>query len=215
MVNNNIFKKTYGAVLMAFIFAIAPTTATFAANTTSVTQAINGGVLSADILDASRVTVAAPSFAMTATSFSFNCQTSTGTIGSAAQRLYVINPSGTTAGQSWTLSIAGSGNWTSGANTYTYNDAIGAGCTNGQLTVNPAVGTIAADCSSTACTGAVITKGTSTAMTGATPVTLLSAPTGTTIYRGYLTGVSLSQTIPAEKPSGSYSLPMTITATAA
>lgn len=214
MIKNNTLKKAYGAVLIAVVFAIVPTTATFAANTTNVTQAINGGVLSADILDASRVTVASPSFAMTTTNFSFSCQTSTGTVGSTSQRLYVINPSGTTSPQSWSLSIAGSGTWTSGANTYAYNDAAGAGCTNGQLTVNPAVGTVTADCASTACTGAVITKGTSTAMTGTTPVTLLSAPVGTTIYRGYLTGVSLSQLIPAEKVIGSYSLPMTITATA-
>ncbi len=215
MTNMKTMKKAFGAALMALAIAIIPTTATFAANTPSVTQAINGGTLSADVLDASRVTVAAPTFAMTAANFSFACQTTTGTIGSAAQRLYVLNPSGTTAGQSWTLTIAGSGTWTSGGNTYTYNDAAGSGCTNGQLTINPAVGTVTADCTSTACTTAVITKGTSTAMSGATPVTLLSAPTGTTVYRGYLTGVSLSQAIPAEKPAGSYTLNMTITATAA
>ena len=208
-------KKALGAGIIALTLAIVPTTATFAANTPSVTQAINGGTLSADVLDGSRVPVASPSFAMTAASFSFACQTSTGTLGAAAQRLYVLNPSGTSAGQSWTLTIAGSGTWTSGGNTYTYNDAAGSGCTNGQLTINPAVGTTVADCTSSACTGAVITKGSSTAMTGATAVTLLSAPIGTTVWRGYITGISLSQQIPAEKPAGTYTLNMTITATAA
>ncbi len=211
VINN--LKRTLGVAIAALAVALVPTTATFAVNT-NVTQQINGGTLTASILDASRVTVPSPSFAIPATTFSFDCQTVTGTLGTNTQRLYVINPGGTTAGQSWTLTLAGSGNWTSGGNNYAYNDATGTGCTNGQLTVNPAAATLTDDCITTACTAAAITQGTSTAMTGATPVTLLNAPTGTQVYRGYLTGVGLSQKIPGEEPTGTYTLQMTITATA-
>lgn len=209
--------KRLSKIIAAFALiagvAFVPT-AVFGQASSDVTQQISGGALSAAILDASRVAVPSPSFAMTAANFSFSCQTVTGTLGSGSQRLYVINPS--SANAAWTLTFAATGPWTSGGNNYAYNDATGteAGCTNGQLTVNPSVGTVVDDCVSTACTTAVINQGSSTAMTGSTPVTVLSAAGGASVYRGYITGVSLSQKIPAEKPAGSYTLPVTLTATA-
>lgn len=212
MITMKSMKKAFGVALFALAIAIVPSTATFAQANTDVTQQINAGTLSSAILDAGRVTVPSPSFAMTATNFSFACQTVTGTLGSASQRLYLINPSATSAAVN--LTLAGTGTWTNGGNTYAYNDGAGSGCTNGQLTVNANAGTLTADCVSSGCTGASVTKGSSTAMTGATPVTLLSAPINTPVYRGYLTGVSLSQAIPAEKAAGTYTLQMTITATA-
>lgn len=206
--------KLVAGFTAVFALALTPLSAFAQSSTSDVTQQINSGVLTSAILDASRVAVPTPSFAMSATTFSFSCQTSTGTLGSGTQRLYVINPSATTAGQSWNLTMAATGPWSNGSATYAYNNAAGAGCTAGQLTVNPTVGTVTADCVSSACTSAVITKGSSTAMNGATPVTILSGAAGTTIYRGYITGVSLSQAIPAEQPSGTYTLPVTLTATA-
>jgi len=206
--------KLVAGIITLLGFVVLPTSSAFAVGS-NVTQQINGGTLSAAVLDASLVVVPSPSFAMTATSFSFTCQTATGTLGSTSQRLYVLNPSGTSAGQSWTLSLAATASWTSGGNTYAYNQAAGSGCTSGQLTVNPTAGTVTPDCTTTVCTTAVITKGTSTAMSGATPVTVLSAPIGTTIWRGYITGITLSQQIPAEQAAGSYTLPVTLTATAA
>ena len=207
--------KIIATLAAVFALALVPTTAFAQSDDADLTQQINGGTLTAAILDASRVVVPSPSFAMTAATFSFSCQTATGTLGSGSQRLYVINPSGTTTGQSWTLTLAATGPWSDGgSNTYTHNDAAGSGCTNGQLTVNATPATLTADCVSAACTGASITKGSSTAMTGSTAVTLLTAPTNTHVYRGYLTGVTLSQQIPAEKPAATYTLPVTITATA-
>jgi hypothetical protein len=206
-------KKIALGVFSFFAVTVIAATPTFA-QAANVTQQINGGSLSAAVLDASRVTVASPSFGMSAGGYSFNCQTVTVTLGSNTQRLYVLNPSATTSGQAWNLSFAATGPWTSGSNTYAYNQAAGSGCTSGQLTVNPAAGVVTADCTSTACTGATITKGSSAAMTGSTAVTLLSAPVGTTIWRGYVTGVGLSQQIPAEQVAGSYTLPVTLTATA-
>ncbi|MFZ1250224.1 MAG: hypothetical protein WAR37_02135 [Candidatus Microsaccharimonas sp.] len=203
-------KKIALGVFSFFAVSLLLVTPSYA-QSANVTQQINAGSLSAAILDASRVTVASPSFGMTAAGYSFSCQTVTGTLGSSTQRLYVINPSATTSGQAWNLSFAATGPWTSGGNSYAYN---GSGCTTGQLTVNPAAGTVTADCSSSACTGATISKGSSTAMSGSTAITVLSAPVGTTIWRGYITGVGLSQQIPAEQPTGSYALPVTLTATA-
>lgn len=202
---------------IALVGIIVPTVAS-AASSPSLTQTINAGTLLTDVLDASRNPVASPSVAMTATNFAFNCQTVTGTLGSNAQRLYVTNPSITTNG--WTLALAATGGatakWQNTGNTsdYAYNDGTGSGCTNGQLTVDPSAGSITADCVSTLCTGATVTKGSSTAMTGSTPVTLMVGAAATNVYRGYITGVSLSQKIPAEQPADSYSLNMTLTVTA-
>lgn len=202
--------------IVAIAVLVIPATV-FGASNSNVTQAISAGTLSTDILDASRVPVASPAVAMSAANFSFNCQTVTGTLGSAAQRLYVINPSA--ASTSWALSIAATGGattkWqnTGSTKNYAYNDATGSGCTNGQLTIDPSVATVTADCTSGACTGATITKGTSTAMSAATPVTLMSGNATANVWRGYLTGIGLSQKIPGEQAADNYTINMTLTVT--
>jgi hypothetical protein len=200
-----------------------------AVNNSTFNQTINAGVLSTDMLDASQVTVASPSVAMTAKSLSFACQSggsaSTGTFGTNAQRIYVMNPGG--ANNGWTLTLAATSGatttWVSGGNSFDFNDPTTSGCgdgadadtKSGQLTVDPSVGTLTADCASCALTN--VTKGTSTAFLQATTdsVTLLNAALSSDdIWRGYLTGVGLSQTIPAETPAGAYTINMTLTATA-
>ncbi len=225
---SKIIQKTAVAVLLALsIGAVA-----FASPATDLTQTINAGTLSADILDASRVAVSSPTFGMSSKAFSFNCQSgggaSTGTLGSNTQRLYVNNPDG--ADNGWTLTIAA----TSGATTrwanggasqfFDFNDTGGSGCTDGagdadaqggQLTIDPSAGTVTTDCGSCGSTG--ITKGSSAAFNQGTldSITLVNAAAGSDdIWRGYLTGATLSQTIPAEQAADSYTLNMTITATA-
>lgn len=207
--------RTNLLVALVAVFSLVVPAVAFASTTPNLTQSINAGTLTTDILDASRVTVGSPTAAMSAKSFSFSCQTSTGTLGTNSERVYVINPSATST--SWTLAInattPGTGTWTSGGNTYKYNDATGSGCTNGQLTIDPSVATVNNDCTSSSCTSATITKGSSTAMTASTPVTLMSGGANAGVWRGYLTGIGLSQAIPAEQPSGSYTLNMTLTVT--
>lgn len=205
------FSKIVAAFALIAGVTLLPTTV-FGQAGSDVTQEITGGTLTAAILDASRVAVVSPTFAMSGTNFSFDCQTSTGTIGSASQRLYVINPSGTGPAAAWSLTFAATGPWADGPAQYDYNDGAGAGCTNGQLTVDPSVGTLTDDCVSTECTTATVNQGTSAAMSGATPVTILTAPSGASVYRGYITGVGLSQEIPGEQAAGNYTLPVTLTA---
>ena len=204
-------------ISVALLGVLVPATA-LAAPSSNLSQTITAGTLSTDILDGTRTPVASPSVAMSATNFSFSCQTVTGTLGSSTQRLYVTDPSSTLNG--WTLALAATGGATAklqnggATSSYAYNDATGSGCTNGQLTVNPSVGTVTADCTSTNCTGATITKGASTAMTSSTPVTLMTGTASANVWRGYLTGATLSQQIPAEQPADSYTIGMTLTVTA-
>lgn len=225
-------RKQIGYILLAVaslgIVASVPQTV-FAANNSTFNQTINAGVLSTDVLDATGATVTSPSVAMSAKSLSFACQSggaaSTGVFGANAQRITVLNPGG--ANNGWTLTLGATAGatatWVSGGNSFDYNDATTSGCTDGgdadlrpgQLTVDPSVGTLTADCDS--CTTANVTKGSSTAFVQGTAdsVTLLNASaTSDDIWKGYLTGATLSQTIPAETPAGAYTMNMTLTATA-
>jgi hypothetical protein len=186
----------------------------FASNAPTLNQTVNAGTLSTDIYQSDDTTpVASPSVAFPALNRSFACQTNTATLGDGSNKVGVTNFANNSG---WDIAIAATGgataNWTAGANTYKFNDATGSGCTNGQMTIDPSVATITTDCS-TVCNGVTVTKGTSTAMTGGTGVTLMTTASGTA-WKGYMTGISLSQKIPASQVSGSYSLGMTITVTA-
>lgn len=202
-----------GLVSIAFITAVAP--AVYAATTadSQLTQTINAGVLSTSVLDAGGSVVASPSFAMTAGTVSTTSQqTVTGTFGSNTQRITADNPGASATGFTLTLAATAgaSATWTSGGNTYPFNAASAA---LGQLTVNATPGTL----TPVVGTATGITKGGSTTFSGGanTPVSLLNAgATSDDVWNGYLTGVTLSQTIPAATPAGSYTISMTQTVTA-
>lgn len=191
------------------VVAGAPTTYAALTYGSKLTQQINAGTLSTDIRDASGNVVANPSFALDPTSVSNSLQTTTGTFGSNTQRISVDNPGAT---QNWTLSLnattPGTAKWVSGSNNYSYNGTSASG----QLTVNPAAGTLVGVVPSGNTTG--INKGTSTAFSGSTPITLLTASSAANIWQGYITGIGLSQTIPASTPAGAYSIDMTQTVAA-
>lgn len=228
-------RKSIKTALFALVSAASLTAApAFAASTTDFSQTISAGSLSTGIFDASRVAVGSPSVGMSAMNFSFDCQAggsaSSGTFGTNTQRIYVSNPDG--ADNGWTLTLAATGGATATwANTgatklVDYNDPTGttAGCSDGadagdtvagQMTVNPSVGTLTTDCAS--CTSTNVSKGSSASYSQGSvdSVTLLNAAgTSDDIWRGYLTGVDIKQTIPAETPADSYTINLTLTATA-
>lgn len=199
-----------GVGVFAFV-GIAVSASVNAATTANSTlsQAINPGVLSTDIRDAGGAVLTNPTFGMNAVSVSTTQQTATGTFGTNTQRITVDNPAGANSG--WTLALnattPGTGKWTSGANNYAYNGTAATG----QLTINPASGAI----TPVVGTSTGVTLGSSTAFSGTSAITLVSAAAGSDdIWNGYLTGVSLNQTIPAAQAPGTYTLPMTQTITA-
>lgn len=210
--NNNRITARLSAAMLTVVGVLAISSSAHAALTANsqLTQSITAGTISTDIRDAGGVVVSSPTFAMNAATVSNSMQTVTGTFGTSTQRISVDNPGGANGG--WTLAlnatVPGTGTWTSGGNTYAYN---GAAAANGQLTVNPAAGTL------TSVTGGStgITLGTSATFTGTSSITLINAAAASAdIWNGYVTGIGLSQTIPASQPSGSYTLNMTQTVTA-
>ncbi len=210
------------------VFSVVGYQLVLAAGNSTFSQTINPGTLGTDIRSNASTAVASPAVAMSAKTFSFDCQSggsaSTGTFGTASERIYVDNPDGADSG--WTLSLGATAGasalWanTGATKKFDFNDAGGSGCTDGdtdtfggQLTVNPAAGSITTDYSGSSVTG--ITLGTQASFAAATPVTLVSAAAGSAdIWRGYFTGIGLSQTIPAETAADAYSINLTLTATA-
>ena len=197
----------------------------FASNATTFSQTISDGTLSVDIVDGTGVTVGSPAVTFGGLTFAFASQTATGTLGAAAQRIRVYNPTSTAT---WTTSIAATDGatalWTSGADTYDFNDSNADGTDDadadakgGKLTVDPSVGTVAGVPDDVACSpNTGITKGSSAAFreiaVAVSSITLLSGSASAATYcRWDFTGVSLSQVVPASQPSGTYSLSFTIT----
>ncbi len=191
------------------VFVGAP--AAFAALTASsnLTQTVNPGALSTSILDSGGSPVVSPSFGMSATTASTTTQTSTGIFGDNAQRITVENPGASNTG--WTLALSATGSWSDGGtNSYPYDGASAAA---GQLSVNPSVGTL----NSTFGTSVGISTGSSSTFVSGSvsSIQLLNAGAGSDdAWRGYLTGVGLSQTVPAATPAANYSLTVTQTVTA-
>lgn len=179
--------------------------------------------LTVDMVDGSGATVTSPSVSMSSSSRSFSCQTVTGTLGASTQKIRVNN---TTGNPAWTLSIAATSgataSWSAGTPKYDFNDTTGSGCSDGadadtlagDLTINPAAGSIAP---LTGCTSTGVTLGTSAAFNQGTvdAVTLATGSSSAAINCYWdFTGISLSQTVPATQAAGAYSLGMTLTITA-
>ncbi|MBI3573370.1 MAG: hypothetical protein HY092_04180 [Candidatus Kerfeldbacteria bacterium] len=190
-----------GAVLVVPNMTLATSGVTF-------NQSITG-TLDIGIVDGSGNTVGSPSITFSSKTFTASGQTSTGTLGSASQKMRVTNPTSTAT---WALTVAAtSGNttlWSDGSNTMDFNGSASAG----RLTVD-ASGSTLAGVGGTSTSN--ITKGSSTSFVQGTTdsITLLSAG-GSAAAPGQwdLTSVSLTQDIPALQATGNYSIGMTLTA---
>lgn len=184
-------------------------------------EVLTGGTsTSADIVDSSGDSVAAPSFDFTNQVTSPSCVTSTAGFGDSGQQIRIANNS---TAENWSLALAATGGATSTWNgtlaTYDFNDSGGcndggdADAVGGRLTVNPAGGTLTPGAG---CTATGISQGAQTSFTEGTTnsITLLSGTTGSgTNCTWDLTGVGLSQSIPSERPASSYLINMTLTLT--
>ncbi|KKQ50966.1 MAG: hypothetical protein US70_C0026G0002 [Parcubacteria group bacterium GW2011_GWD2_38_11] len=204
-------------LISALVSFFAISGVAFAANQATINQAINDGTKSVDIVDAGGITVASPAVSFGNLSFSFDTQDGSGTLGTASQAIRTYNP---TSGATWSVSIAASAPgalWTSGGNTYDFNDTAGytdgvdADTKGGQMTIDPSAGTIAGV---SGCLTSNISKGTSTSFveTSVNSIGLMTAAAGAPTYcRWDLTGINLTNKVPASQPSGSYALTLVLT----
>jgi len=181
------------------------------AYTTKICGTVAGGsgTLTVDIVDSGGTTVASPSVTFGATTFSFNTQTSSGTLGATAQKIRLSN---TTSTPAWTLSVAATSGpttlWTTGSITYDFNSTAA----NGRLTVNPSTATITPQ---GGCSSNGISLGSSTSFNqGVTDSVTLATASGSTQTSCYwdFTGIGLTQDIPAKQSAGAYTISLTLTA---
>ena len=204
-------------LILVISLALVSGTAVWASSDPTFNQTINAGSLSVDIVDGSGNTVGSPSVTFGAVDYSFDNQDGTGTLGTASEKIRTYNPTST---ETWTVNIAGSATtalWTSGGNTYDFNDGSGysdgadSDSKGGQMTVDPSGGTLAGV---SGCSTSNVSKGASDAFVegSVNSIDLMSASAGAaTFCRWDLTGVSLTQGIPGGTPAGAYSLDMTLT----
>lgn len=150
-----------------------------------------------------------PGVAFSSISFSWDTQTSTGTLGNNKQRIRITN---TTGNPIWTLSIAPatgpSALWQSVDQSYDFNDPSGAG----QLTVLAETATIVPVLSCTSVAG--ITRQSQQAFVEGIvdAVSLLVAgPTAAGNCRWEVIGITLRQTVPGGQRPGTYTLSMMLT----
>ena len=183
-----------------------------ASNQSALSQSISDGAKGIDIVDSGGTTVASPTVSFGAATFSFNTQDTTGTLGVAAQKIRISNP---TATATWTASIAGSAPtalWTAGSLKYDFNDTSGytdgadTDTYGGQLAVAPTGGTLAGV---SGCATSNVSLGSNSAFAEGTTdsITIASGAAGAATYcRWDITNIGLTQKLPAAQTSGSYAL---------
>ncbi len=177
------------------------------------------GVLSVDIVDSMGSVVASPVMNMFASVFEFPFQTTTGIFGTTTEKIRITN---TTAVPGWTLSVAASSTtaiWNGVSTNYDFNDPTAnagdggdADSLGGQLTIDPATSgviTPQGGCSSTG-----ISLGSSAAFSeGVTDqITIAVASGGADVSCFWdLTNIDISQTLPPEQGSDTYTIDMVLT----
>jgi hypothetical protein len=183
------------------------------------------GTLSVDIVDSGGTAVGSPSVAFSSVDTSFSCQTSTATLGVTAQKIRVNNDSATPG---WSLTIAADAGvtdtWDDVSEHYDFNDTGGSpsGCTDsgdadsygGRMTFDFSSATITPEAG---CTNTGVAFGSNTGFsqgtTDSVTVVTASGSAGTSCYWD-ITGIVVTQRIPAEQGFGNYAIPMTLTVVA-
>ena len=172
------------------------------------------GTLSVSILDSSDDELDDPPVTFGESDLSSNTQIIEGTLGSSSQKISITNGTGAS---SWNLNIAAENTtsmWTDGTNSFDFNDTVADGddadSVGGTLTIDPSTLSVTAR---SGCDVDGLTKGSSgTFVEGSTDsVTLLSADSTADIDCIWdITGISLTQEVPASQLAGDYVLTMVL-----
>ena len=170
----------------------------------------SGGALTFDIVNASGVSVASPSFTFLSRNFAWTSGGSLGYMGTSSQKLRVTNSRKT---KDWSLDIAATSGigslWESTDSDYDFNGSFDEGI----LFVSPDAETAITPESGCPTTGLSVGALANFEQGVTDSITILSASSSayTNCYWD-LTGLALWQIIPKRQPAGSYSIGMTLTA---
>lgn len=190
---------------------------------TQFTQTILNGPQSIEIIDESGTSVAAPAVTIALPESSPLPQVVTAVLGSAQQRIRILNPSVDTP---WSVSIAATQGptalWSDGSNTYDYNDSQDGSdgpdpdTRGGALAIDPSSSVLAAYPSNGNCPSTGLSLGTPSSFNEhgqeVSSVTLISGSPVVAAYCQWdVTGIKLQQIVPGQQPPSQYNLDFTIT----
>jgi hypothetical protein len=221
-------RAIYSVLIAMGVLALACVSFALASSTSNFQQTIGVGGLAVDIVDNATTTVSSPAVSMGAATFSFECNTSTGTFGTSDQRIYIQNPDASDSG--WTVALAApnaTSVWDSAGTDMDFNEAGAGGCVDdggttdsdalaGQLSVDPTTATISSGPSG-ASTASIDLGSASQFVEGTTnSITLVTGQSGSADIGDWgVLGISVTQTIPPEQPAASdYDINMVLTISA-
>lgn len=188
-------------------FALAAGVVFAATKSATFTLKINPGILTVDIKNTSGVSVESPSIAFEAVNASGDENTTTATLGTTDQYIYIENLDDETTSHGFSLTLDGneSAKWISGTDSFSYNKAD-----DGLLSLitDNVVITPLSQASKTIGT---LSKGDSNQDFTNNSVRLIETSTRSNGAWG-ITNFELKQTIPAYQASGNYSLNLTLSA---
>ena len=210
----NAIKNTAKRVFAsALLIGMCAGMAAYADNVGNLTLSISNGTRAVNLVNGNGLNQTTTDIAMTSTNYSFAGQTSTGTLGDDTpvaatddQIIHVSNPTNT----DWTLTfdLNGSTNWEDGLLTMPANGTTSTGL----LAVDPSSAVILDSIGGSASAG--ITGASASDYNGGSAVTLVTATGANAQYdEFFITGVGLTQNIPAEQEVGNYTINMTLTFT--
>jgi hypothetical protein len=218
-------KAPYGSTNFGGAFSLGPLEV-YASSGSTFLHDITAGTLAIDIVNGSYTSVSNPRVYFATSTFSFSCNTSTGTFGATStESIYVQNPDA--ADNGWTVSLAANNTtdvWTTAGTPMDFNEAGSGGCVDdgattdadsyaGKLTINPSAAVLQTGACASCGTGNISLGSQAEFVEGATDsVTLLTAASGSDdIGDWLLNGVIASQTIPGEQPAASdYAIDMVL-----
>lgn len=180
------------------------------------------GLTNIDFVDSSGVSVL-PQFPMSTITANYTCQSSTGTIGSLSGNRLRITQNGNAGASGWHVDIAANfstSTWSDGAgHSYDFNDPAGIGCTAGadgdavagQISFSPSVGAVTG-LNGCVTTGISLPAGTLSFASGTnTPITLINSTNASSANCQWdISGIAVSQTIPANQNPGLYTIDLIV-----
>lgn len=180
----------------------------------TLNQSLNS--LSVSFIDGDENVYSSASVSLSPIVSSFSSQTATGTIGTTSRKIHVTSASQT----SWSLTLGPASGatslWTSGGNSFDFNDGSGAtdgadtDTKGGQLSVNPTSLSVS---SSAGCSAAGLVAGSQTSFVEGSvdTITLVNTSGASTNCEWQITDILLQQVIPPAQQAGSYSQSFTVT----
>ena len=220
---SSILSSTVGLALM-WCVATSLLIVAYAASSIQFSLTVSVGSLTVDIRDSStKASIASPVFNFGTANFSNSGTSVTGTFPAAGTEIFIDNQDAADSG--WSLTFAPRTSATNYVGSGGGNNALTIDSSStGQLTINSSSATLTAiSPTGVTCDSTGVSLGSSTAFdddeansgtNAVTSITLLTAAAASADICQYsLTGVSATQTIPANQPAGSYSITMALTIT--